>query len=183
MPQPASSPPPLPSPPALPALDPPLALLLATHGGPHACAAALERAGFAVRLCASPEEARALAPGAALCDAALLEEGDLNRHSMEQLVRLRLTSLLDRLGKEPIGLHALVMGEVERGLVGLILERCKGHRGQAAELLGLHRNTLRLRVHELGLESRPKARPRKRRAGGSRGALLSAAPRPRGKKR
>ncbi len=146
--------------------EPPLAVLLAVESGPPPQAARLERAGFAVRVCKELEEARKLSRGAAICDAALLGDDDLSQRSMEQLIRARLETLLDRLGEEPVaGLHALVMREVERGLLTLVLERCRGHKGKAAEQLGLHRNTLRQKVAELRLDSHAtkKHRPAKRR--------------------
>ncbi|MHB8420302.1 MAG: helix-turn-helix domain-containing protein [Myxococcales bacterium] len=155
--------PPTSSPRPSPAAEPPLALLLASEGGAPPHASRLERAGFAVRYCRNPAEARRLAASAALCDAALLESDDLSQRSMEQLVRDRLEALLDRLGEEPVaGLHALVMREVERGLLRLVLDRCRGHKGEAARQLGLHRNTLRQKVAELGLEATPRKRAKRR---------------------
>ncbi len=108
-----------------------------------------------------------LAEGAQICDASLLAQLDPCRRPLEQLVRDRLETLLDRLGESPVeGLHGLVMREVERGLLALVLDRCRGHRGKAALLLGLHRNTLRQKLAELELEDsaprrgRPRARKR-----------------------
>ena len=48
---------------------------------------------------------------------------------------------------------ATTSGLVERGLLRLVLERCRGHRGQAADKLGMHRNTLRQKIAALGLEA------------------------------
>lgn len=145
--------------------EPPLAVLLAGEDGPPEQAARLERAGFAVRVCKDAGEARKLARGAAVCDAGLLAVDDLSQRSMEQLIRARLETLLDRLGEEPVAsLHALVMREVERGLFSLVLDRCGGHRGKAAEQLGLHRNTLRQKLSELHLDGgakRPRAQKRR----------------------
>ncbi len=155
--------PPTSSPRPAPSAEPPLAVLLAAEGGAPPHAARLERAGFAVRCCKSAGEARRLAAGAAVCDAALLEGNDLSERSMEQLVRDRLGALLDRLGEEPVaGLHALVMREVERGLLRLVLDRCHGHKGEAARQLGLHRNTLRQKAAELGLEEPARKRSKRR---------------------
>ncbi|MHB1844080.1 MAG: helix-turn-helix domain-containing protein [Deltaproteobacteria bacterium] len=149
----------------------PVAVLLSPTGASPTVAAVLERAGFDVQLYASPEEARPRCRGASVCDAALADGADLSQQSIEQIVKARLRSLLDRLSEPPAGgLHALVMREVERGLLGLILERCRGHRGKAADQLGLHRNT-RQKMIELGLSERkpapeavPAASPKGRRA-------------------
>ena len=115
-----------------------------------ALASRLERAGFRVHLVGTADDVRrAVEKGAAVCDSAALGE-DLSRHSIEQLIRGRLTVMLERLGVEQVAdLHALVIREVERGLFSLVLERCKGNRGEAARQLGLHRNTLRQKLAQL----------------------------------
>ncbi len=146
----------------------PLAVLVALDGQSPAVAAVLEAAGFEVEVCRTPDEARSHCRGASVCDAALAEAIEIQEQSMEQLIRARLGALLDRLGQQPIGgLHALVMQQVERGLLRLVLERCHGHRGRAADQLGLHRNTLRQKLADLGLEEeeaakRPSRRPRRK---------------------
>jgi two-component system, NtrC family, response regulator AtoC len=45
----------------------------------------------------------------------------------------------------------LTLAEVERLHIEAVLERVGGHMGRAAEILGLHRNTLTRKVQELGL--------------------------------
>ncbi len=78
--------------------------------------------------------------------------------SLAALIRQRVSALLSALSGEAVeGLHPVVMREVERALLGTVLEHAGGHRGEAARLLGLHRNTLRLRLRATGLES---VRPR-----------------------
>jgi DNA-binding protein Fis len=121
-----------------------------------ALAARLERAGFRVSLVGNADEARRAAEkGATLCDCAALGE-DLSRHSIEQLIRARLTFMLERLGVEQVAdLHALVIREVERGLFSLVLERCNGNKGEAARQLGLHRNTLRQKLAQLETSAGP----------------------------
>jgi DNA-binding protein Fis len=133
--------------------------------------AKLERAGFRVSFVASAEEARRAAEknGATLCDSAALGD-DLSRHSIEQLIRARLSLMLERLGVEQVAdLHALVIREVERGLFSLVLERCNGNKGEAARQLGLHRNTLRQKLALLetsaGLERRAPAEGARARQG------------------
>jgi DNA-binding protein Fis len=72
---------------------------------------------------------------------------------LEELVYQRLRVFIDQHADVPTeGLHALVMPHVERALFRLAMERADGHRGRAARMLGLNRNTLTRRLRELGLE-------------------------------
>ena len=73
---------------------------------------------------------------------------------LADLLRLRVSRLLEELGGGPVeGLYAVVMREAERGVLQAALERAGGRRAEAAALLGLHRNSLRRRMRETGLES------------------------------
>jgi DNA-binding protein Fis len=82
--------------------------------------------------------------------------------SIEKLIRDRVALMLSRLGDAHVAdLYELVMRETERGLLGLMLDRCRGNRGLAAEQLGLHRNTLRQKIDKLGLARNATARKRK----------------------
>ncbi len=143
-----------------PSAPAPVAVLMDVPERSALLAVRLERAGFKVNVVATVEEARrAVERGASLCDGAALSD-DLSRHSIEQLIKARLTLTLERLGVEQVAdLYALVIREVERGLFALVLERCKGNKGEAARQLGLHRNTLRQKLAQL--ESAP-GTPRKR---------------------
>jgi len=91
-------------------------------------------------------------------------EGTLETSSapMEQLVEERIREFLRRLGPaldSETALHDLFVRQVERPLVKVILEATAGNQIRAAAILGIHRNTLRKKVAELGLA--PKARKRK----------------------
>ena len=46
-------------------------------------------------------------------------------------------------------LHPMLMSAVERPLIALALQETRGNQIQAAELLGLNRNTLRKKIHDL----------------------------------
>jgi DNA-binding protein Fis len=46
-------------------------------------------------------------------------------------------------------LHPMLMSAVERPLIALALQETRGNQIQAAELLGLNRNTLRRKIHDL----------------------------------
>ncbi len=55
-------------------------------------------------------------------------------------------------GIPPIGLYDRVLAEVERPLFQLTLAATRGNQLRAAEVLGLNRNTLRKRLHDLGID-------------------------------
>ena len=60
-------------------------------------------------------------------------------------------------GVPPTGLYDRGLAEIERPLFQLTLAATRGNQMRAAEVLGLNRNTLRKRLHDLGIE---KARAR-----------------------
>jgi two-component system nitrogen regulation response regulator GlnG len=81
---------------------------------------------------------------------------------MEQLVEERIREFLRRLGPaldSETRLHELFVRQVERPLVKIVLEATGGNQIRAAAILGIHRNTLRKKVAELGLS--PNARRRR----------------------
>jgi two-component system nitrogen regulation response regulator GlnG len=49
------------------------------------------------------------------------------------------------------GLYERVLQEIERPLLAVALDECRGNQLRAAELLGLNRNTLRKKIRALGL--------------------------------
>jgi two-component system nitrogen regulation response regulator GlnG len=49
------------------------------------------------------------------------------------------------------GMYGRVVGEVERELIVRVLRHTRGHQGQACELLGIDRKTLRSKLRELGV--------------------------------
>jgi len=53
------------------------------------------------------------------------------------------------------GLHAAAVKPLEKALLRHALETCRGNQSEAADLLGLHRNTLRRKLRELGIDARP----------------------------
>jgi two-component system nitrogen regulation response regulator GlnG len=57
-------------------------------------------------------------------------------------------------GLPPAGLYDRVLEEVERPLIRLTLSATRGNQVRAAEILGLNRNTLRKKIHDLGVEIR-----------------------------
>jgi len=73
---------------------------------------------------------------------------------MEQMVEERIREFLRRLGPaldSETRLHELFVRQVERPLVKVVLDATGGNQIRAAAILGIHRNTLRKKVAELGV--------------------------------
>ncbi|MDX2028596.1 MAG: helix-turn-helix domain-containing protein [Alphaproteobacteria bacterium] len=51
------------------------------------------------------------------------------------------------------GLYERVIQEIERPLLSITLDECRGNQLRAAAVLGLNRNTLRKKIRELGLKA------------------------------
>ncbi len=49
-------------------------------------------------------------------------------------------------GEMPTGVYDMVIGHVERALLASIMARADGNQSQAAEMLGMNRNTLRAKL-------------------------------------
>ena len=67
------------------------------------------------------------------------EIGRSVEHSLDEYFRR-----LD--GEPPHGIYDMVIAHVERALLSSMLERSNGNQTQAAEMLGLNRNTLRAKL-------------------------------------
>ena len=55
-------------------------------------------------------------------------------------------------GEKPGAIYEMVMNSVERPLIAFALEHAQGNQTQAAEMLGLNRNTLRKKINSYGLK-------------------------------
>lgn len=73
--------------------------------------------------------------------------------AIRTFVRDRVRELLQTHSIDHVeGLYPALMRDVERSLLDTVLEHVEGHRQDAARILGLHRNTLRLRLRATGLD-------------------------------
>ena len=82
-----------------------------------------------------------------------LDELGLDKYPLAELVKKKIRILLDRLGSHRLpDLYRRVMVEVERTLIKEALDRSDGSRKTAAEILGIHRNTLRNRMRLLKID-------------------------------
>jgi two-component system nitrogen regulation response regulator GlnG len=90
--------------------------------------------------------------------AALHPEGDETamspqESSLEAIVEAKLRSCFTGIEKLDKGdIHAKVLQQVERPLIRFILEKTRWNQVKAADILGINRNTLRKKIHELEIE-------------------------------
>jgi Fis family transcriptional regulator len=94
---------------------------------------------------------------------AQVSDGPSADESLALVLRRRVEALLSQLaGTEVEGLYPVVMREVERSLLETVLAHTGGQREAASRILGLHRNSLRLRLRAVGLAAPPRRRRRPR---------------------
>jgi two-component system nitrogen regulation response regulator GlnG len=68
--------------------------------------------------------------------------------SLTDLIARRISEMIDSNGKEPRDLYQKLVGELEKPLIEIALERAGGNQVHAARILGLNRNTLRKKLTE-----------------------------------
>jgi len=56
-------------------------------------------------------------------------------------------------GETPHGIYDMVITHVERALITTVMERTNGNQTQAADMLGMNRNTLRTKLAKYGIRS------------------------------
>lgn len=72
--------------------------------------------------------------------------------SLEDLTRRMTQTYFRQLdGHETSGLYELFITQVERGLLGVVLEHTRGNQTRAAEILGINRGTLRKKLRSCEL--------------------------------
>ena len=75
--------------------------------------------------------------------------------SLEDLLYERFRDFLSQIGPSSVkDLHKLVSERVERPLFEAVMEWARGNQTKAADVLGIHRNTLRAKLKTLGVSSR-----------------------------
>jgi Fis family transcriptional regulator len=55
-------------------------------------------------------------------------------------------------GERPCAIYDMVIGSVEKPLIEVILHRVSGNQTQAAQILGMNRNTLRKKMKAHGIK-------------------------------
>jgi two-component system nitrogen regulation response regulator GlnG len=90
----------------------------------------------------------------------LQERVPLEQLSLEEMVRVKLRALLQRLEGYPIAdLYEEVLGHVERPLLREVMFRTSHNQVRAAAMLGINRNTLRKKLRERGIDGQEAGPP------------------------
>ncbi|MHB1399561.1 MAG: nitrogen regulation protein NR(I) [Trichloromonadaceae bacterium] len=87
----------------------------------------------------------------------LLAEGqrDENDCSLEDVIGNKLRASLAQMEVQELdNLYDMVLHQMERPLINIVLEKTRGNQVQAAEILGINRNTLRKKIQTLGIDLR-----------------------------
>ena len=79
-----------------------------------------------------------------------------DKKNSQNEISLCVTQALDRYftdldGEKPVGIYDMVIREVEKPMLQSVLRQTRGNQTQAAEILGMTRNTLRRKLTEHGL--------------------------------
>ncbi len=88
-------------------------------------------------------------------------EAAIRAMPLGRLMRLRLDPLIQTAEGSDTPLLNMAVAHVERALIEAGLERTSGHLGAAANLLGIHRNTLRQKMRDHGLRAPRKGRAKR----------------------
>ena len=77
----------------------------------------------------------------------------INENEIARCVRRTLDGYFRDLdGERPAGIYDMVISCVEKPLIEVVLHKVGGNQTQAAELLGLNRNTLRKKIRTYGIK-------------------------------
>ena len=73
--------------------------------------------------------------------------------SLQQAVKESIEQYFDDMQDQvPQDLHSLFLSQVEPPLIRVVLRKCRNNKSQAAEMLGMNRNTLRKKMNLYGID-------------------------------
>jgi Fis family transcriptional regulator, factor for inversion stimulation protein len=77
----------------------------------------------------------------------------INENEIARCVRKAIDGYFRDLdGERPCAVYDMVISSVERPLIEVVLHRVAGNQTQAAQLLGMNRNTLRKKMKAYGIK-------------------------------
>jgi Fis family transcriptional regulator len=78
---------------------------------------------------------------------------EMTRSDIAECVRRSLERYFRDLdGEKPCAIYDMVISQVERPMIEVVMREANGNQTLAAELLGINRNTLRRKLHELDIK-------------------------------
>ena len=87
-------------------------------------------------------------------------KGEANKDRCDSLracIRGNLEEFFDHLdGAETYDLYQRILNEVEQPLLELTLQQCDGNQSRAAKMLGINRNTLKKKIDQHKIATKPK---------------------------
>ena len=76
----------------------------------------------------------------------------MSRESIQEVIQKGLEDYFQDLGEQqPSNIYNMMVEMVEMPILVTVMERAKGNQSQAAEMLGINRNTLRKKLQQHGL--------------------------------
>jgi Fis family transcriptional regulator len=76
----------------------------------------------------------------------------MSKESIQEVVRNSLEKYFNDLGEQqPSNVYEMVVSTVEKPILEAVMARAAGNQSQAAEMLGINRNTLRKKLQQHGL--------------------------------
>lgn len=77
----------------------------------------------------------------------------INENEIARCVRKAIDGYFRDLdGERPCAVYDMVIGSVEKPLIEVVLRRVSGNQTQAAQVLGMNRNTLRKKMKAYGIK-------------------------------
>jgi len=82
-----------------------------------------------------------------------MPQARVHKESIEEMITARLKPFVDKTDhRDKHELYSFIMPFMERPLISLVLDKTRGNQVQAAEILGINRNTLRKKIKELSIK-------------------------------
>jgi Fis family transcriptional regulator len=76
----------------------------------------------------------------------------MSKDSIQDVVKKSLEKYFKDLGEQtPSNVYEMVVFTVEKPILEAVMERAEGNQSQAADMLGINRNTLRKKLQQHGL--------------------------------
>ena len=76
----------------------------------------------------------------------------MSKDNIQEVVKKSLEKYFRDLGEqEPSNVYEMVVFTVEKPILEVVMERAGGNQSQAADMLGINRNTLRKKLQQHGL--------------------------------